>query len=127
MNKIKKIKLVALVMFSLCIGLCCPMESKAASVNTGVRSSSGPYNLSVYEMGSYTSLGTMSMWYSSTYKTVYNQFNADQTCTATVYVSPIASGYSSNSATISNGGSVITSKKVSGTYSKTYGYCIVSY
>ncbi len=33
MNKIKKIKLVALVMFSLCIGLCCPIESKAKEIN----------------------------------------------------------------------------------------------
>ncbi len=123
----KKIKTFILLMGIACIGAVSSVKTEAAGIDTGVHSSSGPYNLYIHKAGNLEELGISQMWYDSETNTVHNKFTATEDCEVTVYVSPIASGYVSKKDSLKAGESVEITKTVNGKYKETYGYCIVDY
>ena len=128
-KKSRKLKRgIATIMVAMSMVFAIPTVSNATTVTTSKYSSSGTYYYYVRQSGSSTELGVMKLSHDST--TVYNTFTASKSLGAVkVYVTYNSdSGYKSNSvSSLSTNASVIASKSISGTYSKTYGYCSVTY
>ena len=121
-----KKKVIALMLTMFMVFGMVNINTKAETVNTGVRSSTGPYTLYVREAGSSTLLGTMS--FSKTTSDVANTFTAAKNCGATsVYVSQTSVGYSSNHVTSLPKNASVIAKKNASNPTTVYGYCSVSY